>query len=270
MEQLALLALAIALATSPLQAVAPEGTVTGTLTVGATSVPLAHVYASAQPGFFDKKTEDIRLLLSDVVLDEEARDVFALSHLARDGKAHILEVVLDATGSPTSGAIYSKEFDGMVSAAGMHRFAREQFAYAIVAGRLTTDASNSFRDVAWTYEATFSVPVPRPPSAAERAKALASPPAVAASSYVAAVRRGDLAALLAAMTGDAAAAFRGSDGAARLKQLRADMPPDARVVSVIPQKDGSVVAKVEGHANGMIVGYTLKTVLDAGVWKIGR
>src|SRR5207247_524426 len=104
-----------------LQAAGREGTVTGTLTLNGASTPLAHVYASVEPGIFDKAAEDVHILLSDVPLPDDTRaDTFAMIHLARDGKARVVEVIVDASGQVISGAIYAKNFDGMVSVTGMH------------------------------------------------------------------------------------------------------------------------------------------------------
>ena len=56
-------------------------------------------YAAARPGFFDKATEDIRVLLSDVALPDSARaDVFELIRLAREGKARVVEVLINSEG----------------------------------------------------------------------------------------------------------------------------------------------------------------------------
>ena len=111
-----------------------DGTATGHLTLNGETTPLTHAYASAQPGFFDKAKEDIRILLSDVELPDSAlADVFELIHMGRDGKAHIVEVVLDAEAAPISGAIYAKAFNGSVSMTGMHRFAKQVFERARVA-----------------------------------------------------------------------------------------------------------------------------------------
>jgi len=265
------LAAALLLAALPSLVRGQDGTASGTLTLDEVTVPLTHAYASAQPGFFDKTTEDVRVLLSDVPLTDTAlADVFELIHLARDGKAHILEVVIDATGAPISGAIYAKNFDGMVSATGMHRFARERMERTLIAGRLSMESPHTFMKVTWQYDATFSAPIPRPPTAEETAAALASPPAQAAGAYVAAVRRGELRAFLATLAESAAVDYRGADAAARLKQLRADMPGDTRVASVKKQPDGSVVVSVEGHQDGIVIAYPLKMVLDAGSWKVGK
>ena len=89
-------AVAIALAV-PSAVLAADGAAEGMLTVNGTTFPLKYAYASAKPGFFDKTKEDIHVLLSDVPLSDEQRaDVFEIIHLARDGKAHVVEVVLDA------------------------------------------------------------------------------------------------------------------------------------------------------------------------------
>jgi len=268
MDVRALIALALAL---PPQAAGREGTVAGTLSLNGVPVAISHVYASAQPGFFDTKAEDIRLLFSDVPLsDDDRADVFALIHLGRDGKGRILEVVFDKDGQAISGSIFAKEFDGQVSATGMHRFERERFERAAIAGRMYMDAPHEFRNVTFQYDLRFSAPIPRPMTAAERAAALASPPARAATAYVAAVRRGDLAAVQTAMTPDAAAAFRGPDGAAALADLRDDMLADSAVVELKPQTDGSILAKIEGHRDGIVVGHILRMIETSDGWKVGR
>ena len=261
---------ALVLAAAP-QAAGREGTVTGALALNGAPVTISHVYASAQPGFFDKKTEDIRLLFSDVPLsDEDRADVFALIHLGRDGGARILEVVLDKDGQAISGSIFSKEFDGQVSVTGMHKFGRERFERGAIAGRMYMDAPHEFMNVTFQYDLRFSAPIPRPPTAAEREISLASPPARAATAYVAAVLRGDLAAVRAASTSNAAAALEGKGGAARLADLRDGIPPDSAVVELEPQTGGSVLAKVEGHRDGIVVGTTLRMVETPEGWKVGK
>jgi hypothetical protein len=256
-----------------LQAVGREGTVTGTVTLNGTSVPLTHVYASAQPGFFDKKAEDVHVLLSDVPLADDTRaDTFAMIHLARDGKARIVEVVIDASGAPIGGSIFARDFDGMVSVTGMHKFTRDRLERSTIAGRFAMDGPHEFMGVKFQYEARFSAPIPRPPTVEELGAALQSPPARAAAAYVAAVRRGDLGAFLTTLAEPLAASYRTSDGAARLREQAADMPADTRVTAVTPQTDASVLVEVEGHraADRMVIGHTLRMVLENGAWKVGK
>src|SRR5262249_48318145 len=127
------------------QAAGREGTVTGTLTLDDETTTLRHVYAAAEPGFFDKKTEDVHILFSDVPLSDATReDRFAMIHLARDGKAHILEVVIDQEGHPIGGAILAKKFDGEVSVAGMHRLTRDRWERTLVEGRLDMESPHTF------------------------------------------------------------------------------------------------------------------------------
>jgi hypothetical protein len=227
---------ATATAHAQLQPLSQEGTASGRLTVDAVTVPLTHAYASAQPGFFDKNTEDIRIILSDVTLPETARtDIFELIKLAREDRAHIVEVVIDTSGSPISGSIYAKAFDGMLSASGMHQFTRGKMERTIISGRLAVPEPRTFSGKTWQYDAAFSAPIPRPPTAEEVAAAIASPPAQAA-----------------------------------MKQLPKDAPPDMRVVGAKTEADGSVLVSVEGHQDGIIIGYTLKMMLVEGAWKVVR
>jgi hypothetical protein len=253
------------------QAAGQEGSVAGTLTVNGAPIALRHVYASAQPGFFDAATEDVRLLFSDAPLsDADRADPFALTHLARDGKAHVVEVVLDHDAAPISGAFYGPEFGGMISAAGMHVFTRERFERSAVAGRLYIDGVKTFDDVRFTYDVRFTAPIPRPPTPAERAAALDSPPARAARAYLAAVTRGTLADVLAVLAPDAAADYGGADAPARLADLRGQMPRDADVASLVPQADGTVLVKVQGHQDGIVISYTLKMVQIGADWRVAR
>jgi hypothetical protein len=264
------LLVALALAAVP-QAAGREGTVTGVLSLNGAPVTMAHVYASAQPAFFDPRSEDIRLLFSDVPLsDDDRADVFALIHLGRGGTARILEIVLDTDAQVVSGAIYAREFDGQVSVTGMHSFERERFERSVVAGRMYVAAPHEFANVTFQYDLHFSAPIPRPMTAGELAAALASPPARAATAYISSVRRGDLAAVQADMSADAAAALRTAGGVARLAELRDDLPADAAVVELVPQTDGAVLARIEGRRDGIVVGSTVRMVETPEGWKVGK
>jgi hypothetical protein len=258
---------------SPSQAgPAQDGTASGQITVNAVTVPFAYAYARAQPGAFDKTTEDVRVLLSDVPLSETARgDVFELIALARADKAHIIEVLIDATGAPISGAIYAKAFDGMLSATGMHEFTRADFERTRISGKLGMSRPHTFTGVTWQYEATFSARIPRPPSAEEVAASLRSPPARAATAYIAAVRRGELRGFIAVLTSSLASEYyRHSDAAARLAQLRAEMPADTKVASVNEQPGGVYLVSIEGHQDGIVIAYTLRVVLEGSAWRIDK
>jgi hypothetical protein len=249
----------------------PDGTATGTLTLNGATVHLRHAYASAQPGFFDKKAEDIRVLLSDVPLDDAQRaDVFELIHLARDGKARIVEVILNAEAEPISGAIFAPAFEGMVSVTGMHRFDQQSVDRARISGRLSMDGPRTFQAVTFEYAATFSAPIPRPPTAEELAASLASPPAQAATAYLEAIRSNRLPVFLDSLTSSGGAEYRGPNGAADFAALRADTPPDSKVIGLATPTPENAIATVNGTRDGIVIELTIELALERGVWKVAR
>ena len=55
------------------------------------------------PGFFDKNTKDVEVILSDVALDAKALgDEFVRAGLAKAGKLHAFEITINAAGVPVS------------------------------------------------------------------------------------------------------------------------------------------------------------------------
>ena len=250
---------------------AQDASASGTLTINGAAVALKYAYASAQPAFFDKNGEDIRIRLSDVALSEEAAtDDFALIRLARQGAVRVVEVTVDAKGQAMSGAIYAKEFNGMVSLSGMHNFAPKRMERHVIAGRLWMEGDRTFSQVTYGYDATFTAGIPRPLTDEERAAALASPPARLVETYLAVLRAGNLAAFVETLSTSAAADFAGPAGEARFKKLRAEMPADAKPANVTKRPDGSLQISVEGRQNGITIEYLLTVVMEAGAWKIGK
>jgi hypothetical protein len=252
-------------------ALAQPGTVTGTMTVNGTSFPLRYVYATAQPGFFDKKSEDVRVLLTDVPLDEKQRtDIFAITRLARSGQLHGVEVVVDAKGSPMSGAIFVEAFNGMASVAGMHHFEARAMERKLIAGRMFTDVPHTFDKVTWQYDATFSAPIPRPPTAAETAAALRTPAGVAAIAHVKAIRTG-FDAFVSTLTESSLERYRGSAGVDLFKEIQAETPPDSRVVSLTEGPDDTRIATVQGkRRDGVIIESVVKVRREGTAWKVER
>ena len=262
---------ACVLAARPGSAQDPTATASGTLILNGSHFALHYAYAAAEPGFFDKTTEDIKILLSDVALSQEARDdVFALIRLGREDEAHVVEVVLDRTGGAISGAIYAKDFGGMVSVTGMHQFERRRLEYRVVDGRLWMKTPSEFSGVTFEYDAAFSAVIPRPPTPAEVAALLASPTGVAARGYLDALLSGALERFRQTLSAGAAEDYRGPEGAARFAVLRTDMPRDSKVVSVNQLSDTSAKAVIQGHARRIVIEYVLSMALEDGVWKVGK
>jgi hypothetical protein len=258
-----------ALMAVPSPAGAQDGTASGRLTVNGEVFTLTHAYAAAHPGFFDKSKEDIRVLLSDIELTEEAQnDVFELTHLARDGKAHIIEVTIDAEQRPISGAIYVQPFNGMASVTGMHEFAPQSMERKRIAGRLSMDGPRTFMDVTYEYDATFSAAIPRPPTAEELAAALATPAAKTATAYVAAIVAGRAADVRALLTPGAAKAFDAAGPAQRLAELKADTPADSHVVGLTTPTPTTAVATVNGTRDGIAIEFNVPLRRTGERWQV--
>lgn len=251
---------------------AQTGTATGQMTVNGRSFPLRHAYASVQEGFFDKKSEDVRVLLADIPLDEKARgDSFTLLRLARSGKLHAVEVVVDAKGAPMSGALFLEAFNGMASVAGMHQFEPRALERKLIAGRMFTDGPRTFDTITWHYDATFSASIPRPPTADETAAALRTPAGLAATAHIKAVLTG-FDAFVATLTDASAASYRSPGGTDRFQEIRGDTPADTRVVSLIEgADDGTRIATLQGkRRDGVIVESVVKLRREGTAWKVER
>jgi len=122
---------------------APDGAgkAEGTLTVAKAPVKLLHVFAQAQKGFFDPKSDDVLVLLTDVPL--------AGAVLNAKGQAVNVTVRHKALGGPpvsggsTEDVFEPKTHDGKT-----------------LAGRLFRKSpGKSFDDVPYTFDVTFSTPV---------------------------------------------------------------------------------------------------------------
>ena len=250
---------------------AQSANATGGIKVNGRQFALHYAYASVQPGFFDKNTEDIRVLLTDVRVPEEARgDVFAVSRLAREGKLHGIEVVVDAKGEPMSGFLFLDAFEGMVSVAGMHQFERKTLERKLIAGRMFTDGPRTFSGVSWEYDVTFSAAIVRPPTKEEMAAALKSAPALAATAHLAAIQAG-FDPFLATLTESSRTFYRAPGGPDRFKEVRAETPVDSRVVSLTDGPNGTRIATVQAkRRDGVITEFFLTLRQEGTAWRVER
>lgn len=162
LRELVQLIVAVLLAFAPSQAVGVDGRVSGVWLINGLRVPLTHVYASASPDVADPSNADVRVLLSEVPLDEEAQtDALARLRLARERGSHIIEVTVGASGVPQSGVFFAPEVGGMVSVVGQHVFSRDRFDASTIAGHLSLDRPRIVKGVRLDYEAAFIAPVAR-------------------------------------------------------------------------------------------------------------
>jgi hypothetical protein len=143
-------------------AMAADGKADGKLIVDGKPVNLAYAYASAQPGFFDKNTEDIRLLLTDVPLTGKAlEDDFERINLAKQGKLHCVEVTIDANKQPISVAVRHSLFKVTQGGGSTEDvFEAKVFDGKVIEGRVFRKTpGKSFEDLEYTYDATFSAAI---------------------------------------------------------------------------------------------------------------
>lgn len=254
---------------------AEEGTANGKLTVAGKTTLLSHAYARAQKGFFDKSKEDIRVILSDVAIPDEAlADEFALQKMAADGKLHAIEVVLGQDKQAVSGGLLHEAFDktqGYVSVSGMHDFEAKTFDAKNVEGTLSMKKPDSFMNKQFEYSATFRAPVwHRPPPTATGAAAAATAPGKAVLAFLKAARSGNKAALKTLMTAEAGKALDGprSDDMVTMLKTMAPNPATAQIDEVDIAGNTAKVSVVEKSKDGSATS-NFTMVLENGQWKVG-
>ncbi len=139
-------------------AVTENGKADGNLTVAGKTIKLAYAYASSQEGFFDPKTKDTVVLLTDMPLDAKAlADKFVRSELVRAGKLHTVEVIISAKKQPVSVSIRHNAFKTPYSGGSSEDvFTPEIFDAKTVAGRVFRESpGESFDDIVFTYDVRF-------------------------------------------------------------------------------------------------------------------
>lgn len=145
-----------------LAAVPAPGKADGQLTVGGKAIRLTYAYANAQKGFFDPKTKDVRVILSDAPLDTDALDDdFARIGLAKEGKLHTVEVVINSQGQPISVTIRHDAFKVTVSGGSTEdAFESQVFDGKTAAGRMYRKSpGESFDDIPFTYDVQFNTAI---------------------------------------------------------------------------------------------------------------
>ncbi|MHB8880725.1 MAG: hypothetical protein ACYC69_04335 [Thermodesulfovibrionales bacterium] len=145
---------------------AAQNRVEGRLVVDGTAAEITQVYAYAQPGFFDRKKQDVVVLFCDAPVPAEAiRDEFGLARLVDTGKLHCVRQIINTEKQVINYEVLHKRF-GMQESGGSsyHAFEAKTFDATTIAGRARTTAPQmSFKDVPYSYDITFSAAVePKP------------------------------------------------------------------------------------------------------------
>jgi hypothetical protein len=160
--RMALVALsAVGLLAAP-AAGAADGKAEGTITVNGKETKLAHAYARAVKGFFDRTKEDVEVILSDVPLEGKAlEDPFERIHMADAGKLHAFEITFGADGAPISTSFRDAGFrkaspSGLSSA---DVFTKKVFDGKTIEGRYRSAKEKEFFGDTYSFDVSFRADV---------------------------------------------------------------------------------------------------------------
>ncbi|MEP7043478.1 MAG: hypothetical protein ABI843_10475 [Dokdonella sp.] len=155
----------------PLLASAQEGTAKGSMTVNGKAIVLSHAYAFAQPNHFDKEREDLRVILTDKPISDDAlrHDRDQLDKQAAAGTLHAIAVTIgnDMSGhgkSADSNDIYVAEINhGWLNTSGLDTFEMTSLDAKALSGRLHMIAPHEFGDdnTKFDYDVTFNAAIAR-------------------------------------------------------------------------------------------------------------
>ena len=142
---------------------AAQNRVEGKLEVDGKPVAMTQVYAYAKEGFFDKKKQDVVVLLCDAAVPAPAvRDTFAYKDLVAAGKLHCVRQTIDADKHVINFDVGHQRFGSLGENGGSteHVFEAQTFDGKTIAGRARTKGpQKSFKDVPYTYDITFSAAI---------------------------------------------------------------------------------------------------------------
>jgi len=133
----------------------------GQLVVDGKSIPLTHVYAHSEKGFFDEKKDDVVVLMCDAPVPPAAvRDPFARKDFVEAGKLHCVEQTIGADKYVINYRVEHDRFGALASGTSSdHVFEAKTFDGKTVSGRSRTAAPQKSFDVPYTYDVTFSAAI---------------------------------------------------------------------------------------------------------------
>jgi hypothetical protein len=135
-----------------------DGKAEGALTVNGKTTKVAFSYARAVPGFFDKNVNDIQVIVSDVPLDAKAlADEFVRIRMAKGGKLHAFEIIVNAAGAPISTAWRHDGFKGPMPSglSSEDVFTKKALDGNIIEGSYKSAANDEFFGNKCAFDVTF-------------------------------------------------------------------------------------------------------------------
>ena len=271
--------LAVLLATSVSAYATDPGTAKGTMTVGGKKTDLKYAVAKNTPNGFDKKITDVVVLLSNVpVTAEQFASIGKMMDLADSGKLTGIEAEITPDNKIISGQIYSPEFHlsgNSFSATGMHQFDPKTNTKTEVEGKLSTTHESSFKNVAFSYNATFHAVVTAPKTEAP-AKLKGTPlPAGGGDlgktylAFTKSVGAGDMKAVKSGVSAERAAQMDTPDFKQMFPLIQAMQPKNIKVTGGAVDGDNATL-NATGVSDGAKATGTITMVREGGKWKVAK
>ncbi|PYQ53769.1 MAG: hypothetical protein DMF59_01005 [Acidobacteria bacterium] len=268
-----LLSAGVAYATDP-------GTASGTMTVGGKKTQLRYAVAKTTENGFDKKKTDIVVLLSNIpVTVEEFSNIGKMMDLSDSGKLTGVEVEITPEKKIISGMLYSPDFHfqgNSFSAVGMHEFEPTKLTKNEAAGKLASSHESSFKDVKFSYSATFDAVV-KAPKAEAPAKLKGTPvPAGGGDigksylAFVQNVQKGNMPAVLGGVTAERAKQMNDDPDFKKLFPLMQMMEPKNIKVTGGAVDGDTATLTATGSSDGDPATGTVTMVREGGKWKVSK
>ena len=249
----------------------------GTITVNGKTTRLAHAYARAVRGFFDKTKEDIEVILTDAPLEGKAlADQFERMNLAKEGRLHAFEITINSEGTPISTSWQHNGFKG-ATPSGLSSedvFTKQVFDGQVAQGRYASAKPREFFGNSFSFDVAFRAAVQRPPkpvvpTAAETAAALKSPQAKVYTAYLKAVQAEDLAALRNLFTQEQAKNLDDPDAKQMVKMIRMISATGIQILKLSETGDSAELT-VAGKQDGNDARGIIHLAREGGGWKIRK
>lgn len=254
-----------------------SGTASGTITVNGKVTKMAHAYARATPGFFDKTKEDVLVILTDVPLDAKAlEDQFERMSMADAGRLHAFEITIDAEGKPISTGFRDNGFK-KASPSGLSSadvFTKKVLDGKTVSGSYKSAKDHEFFGETYSFDVAFTAEITRaakpvPPTAAETAAAQKSPQAKVYAEFLNAMQKEDLAALKKLFSKEQAKNLDDPEAKKMVKMVKMMSATNIKVLKVVETGDTADLT-VTGKQDGGIANGVVHMVKEGGAWKIQK
>ncbi|MEZ5402167.1 MAG: hypothetical protein R2729_21010 [Bryobacteraceae bacterium] len=250
------------------------GTASGTMTLNGQAIAVKHAYAVQIPDWFDKTKMATRLVVSDSPMAETAlHDEIELMRLAREGGVNALQFEIGAERSSLSLSILSAKIEGSLSSSRSFDAATiPVFTASRIEGSLSIEPK-TLGSMTYAYDVKFAADIapklvktpPAAPTAADTAAAIKSASGKAYLAWVAALRAGDKAKLMALASPEVGRMIDQPDFADKLELVKAMMPSEIKVLKATETGDDATLA-VSGLQDGQKQNGTITMKRTGGKW----